>query len=83
MPDFPGAALQPGAFVLSTYRTGVPPNTKFAMNATSSLWPSANRALYMPVEVETPVTVKKLAFHCASATGEGARLRDGVGRRAG
>lgn len=72
MPDWPGVALEVPHVNLST--TG--PNSLAGQACASvalvggvGVWPAANRAIYVPVQVDVPVTVVKMAFQVSVQSG--------------
>jgi hypothetical protein len=66
MPDGPGVLFHPQAISVATFGPTSDLGDAALMCGTTwtaaTAWPAANRALYMPVRIEMPMTVFKMAF---------------------
>lgn len=73
MPDFPGVAQELPHINLSSVGINSPTGQACASTlitgSAAGIWQSANRALYMPVQIDIPVTVVKMAFQVAVQSG--------------
>ena len=72
MSDWPGDAAQLARTVISTLGEASCVSTilnNSGASAGSLAWPAANRAIYVPVLIENPVTVLKMAVNVAVQSG--------------
>lgn len=73
MPDFPSNAVLPNRSVLSTCGlmsgAGAPVVNSGGTLTAGAVWPAANRAIYVPVAVETRCTAYQMSFTVATQSG--------------
>ena len=72
MADFPGVAFDlPHAHLSTVGICSIAGQAAMLENSTPGVatWPAANRAIYVPVVVQVPITVRKMAFEVAVQSG--------------
>lgn len=72
MPDFPGIAFQIPHGNISTFsESAMTGQAAITMNVTANAatWPATNRALYIPVQIDVPVTIVSIAFLVGTQSG--------------
>lgn len=69
MSDWPTVVMQPPVISLADYRSGSTGGVLAAFLQGSGVWPAANRAIYMPFEVQDVCVAQQIGFAVAVQSG--------------
>lgn len=72
MPDFPGVLMNPQPISVATFSQtsdAGEASVFFGQAAGNAVWPAANRAIYVPVKVEMPMTVYTMGVIVGAQSG--------------